>query len=114
MAKRHNRAVYSYLVVLMTHIIKWISQPNKKTSSWQASIKNSKEEIEKLRGKNPSISDSEILEKWDKAFKEATETAEEEMGIKSNIDNLSWEQVFKIKYILPVILVLIIVGIIYL
>ncbi len=114
MAKKHQHAIYSFLVVIMTHVIKWFSQPYKKSKSWEKSIENGQKSIEDIRKNNPGISDNSIQEKWDKAFKEATETAEKEMGIKSNIDNLSWEQVFKIKYILPVILVLIIVGIIYL
>ncbi len=88
----------------MEHIIKWLSQPDKKSGSWKNSIKGAQEKIEKLRTEHPSIPDSFIEENWDKAFKIATKEAEKEMGKKSTVDKLTWDQVFNTKYILPLLI----------
>jgi len=103
MAKKHHHAIYSYLVVIMTHIIKWKSQSDKKSKSWENSIENSQKAIEDIRDNNPGISDASIQGKWEKAFSEANKKAEKEMEKKSTVDNLTWEQVFETKYVLTVL-----------
>ncbi len=108
--KRDTKAVISYLVVAMEHIIKWLSQPEKKSGSWKNSIKNSLEKIKEKREESPSISDSSILEKWDEAFEEATKKAEKGMGKKSTVDKLTWDQVFNTKYIIPLLILVFILA----
>ncbi len=106
MAKKHYRAIYSYMVVVMAHIIKWNSQPDKKSKSWEKSIQNGQITIEDIKENNPGISDATIKDKWDKAFSEATEKAEKEMAQKSTVDNLTWEQVFQTKYVLTALAII--------
>jgi len=105
-AKKHYRTIYSYLVVIMTHIIKWNSQPDKKSKSWEKSIDNSQTAIFKIKKKIPSISEEPIKEYWEKAFSEATEKAEKEMEQKSTVDSLTWEQVFQTKYVLTALAII--------
>jgi len=38
MARRDRRAVYNRLVVLLTHLLKWDHQPERRSSSWSGSI----------------------------------------------------------------------------
>lgn len=44
MAQKDKKAVISFLIRLMKHIIKWIAQPNKRSKSWKSSIDNSRVE----------------------------------------------------------------------
>jgi len=106
MSKSINRAIISHLKIAMQHIIKWLSQPDKRSASWQASIHNAQKAIAELRSEKPSIPDSLIHENWDKKFKEATKNAEDEMNKKSTVDKLTWEQVFEIKYILTILFII--------
>ncbi len=46
MAKRDRREVFSRLVVLITHILKWQHQPDKRSSSWQGTIFEQRRELE--------------------------------------------------------------------
>jgi Domain of unknown function DUF29 len=48
MAKRDRREVYSRLVVLMAHLLKWEHQPEKQTGSWQATIGEQRLELRML------------------------------------------------------------------
>jgi hypothetical protein len=50
-----KRALESHFRVLYCHILKKLYQPDKATRSWDLSIKNSINEIEKILRKNPSL-----------------------------------------------------------
>lgn len=45
-AHRDRREVESRLAVLLTHILKWVHQPEKRTRSWRASIIVQQQELE--------------------------------------------------------------------
>ncbi len=45
MAKRDRREVFSRLVVLMAHLLKWEYQPDKRTGSWRATIEFQRMEL---------------------------------------------------------------------
>lgn len=38
MANRDRREVESRLVVLLTHVLKWVAQPDHRTRSWKSTI----------------------------------------------------------------------------
>jgi hypothetical protein len=80
MGKREYREIISYLKVAMVHIIKWLSQPEKKSGSWQGSINHAQEKIKKIRNENPSIPDSYIKEKWDETFADALKKSRKRNG----------------------------------
>ena len=48
MAKRDRREVYSRLVVLMCHLLKWEHQPEKQTGSWRGTIREQRRELRLL------------------------------------------------------------------
>ena len=98
LSRSEKRALKSQLVRLMLHIIKWQSQPERRSWSWVASIKDAREEISDIQEENPSLNDAVIDSLWDKAFAMAKRDAQAEMGKKSDVQGLSWQQVFADDY----------------
>lgn len=69
-----RRALESYLVVLLTHLLKWKYQPGMQSSSWKGSIVYSRLEIIDLIKDNPSLKKikNELLERsYRKAYAKA-------------------------------------------
>lgn len=52
LSRSDKRALKSQLIRLMVHIIKWKSQPERRSFSWVASINNAREEILRYSGGN--------------------------------------------------------------
>lgn len=50
-AKRDRREVESRLVVLVTHILKWVHQPDHQSRSWRGSIVEQRQELKRLAGR---------------------------------------------------------------
>lgn len=98
MSKQERRAVQSQLMRLMKHIIKWKTQPERRSVSWAVSIANARYEISESQEYEPSITNDVIKEMWEKAFRQAKKEAELEMQTKSAIDSLSWDEVFNDEY----------------
>ena len=48
MAKRDRREVSSRLVTLLTHLLKWEHQPDRRSGSWQGTILEQRRELRKL------------------------------------------------------------------
>src|SRR5437868_4419894 len=48
MAKRDRREVYSRLVVLLAHLLKWEHQPDRRSGSWQGTILEQQRELRQL------------------------------------------------------------------
>jgi hypothetical protein len=48
MAKRDRREVYSRLVVLMAHLLKWEHQPDRQCGSWRGTIREQRRELRLL------------------------------------------------------------------
>ncbi len=61
--KSDKRELYSYLVVLLAHLLKWQYQPQNRSGSWESSIDNSRNRIARLFKDRPSLKPyiSEIL-----------------------------------------------------
>jgi hypothetical protein len=98
LSKQEKRAVRSQLIRLMKHIIKWKSQPEKRSTSWVASIVNARHEIEEEKEFEPSITDDYIRSVWEKCLSKAIVEAEADMNKKSAIRELSWDEVFNDDY----------------
>ncbi len=95
---KYCKALISQLIRLMLHIIKWKEQKNKRSKSWEISIKNSREEIKKIIKKKPSLGGNYIDNNWDKAFLKAKNEASKEMKKNVKIKNLSKNEVLHKKY----------------
>jgi Domain of unknown function DUF29 len=83
---------------LMMHIIKWKTQPERRSRSWIASINSARREIEDIQEETPSLNRTVIKAMWDKCFEAAKEDAEGEMDRKPKVDKLTWAQVFEHEY----------------
>jgi hypothetical protein len=77
--RSNKRELYSYLVVVLGHLLKWQYQPQDKSGSWRGSIKNGRKRIERLFKDQPSLKPyvTEILAE---AYTEASELASDETG----------------------------------
>lgn len=98
LSRSEKRALKSQLIRLMLHIIKWQSQPERRSLSWIASIKDAREEIADIQEETPSLNNNVIEELWDKVFTIAKRDAQAEMGKKSAVTALSWQAVFEDDY----------------
>jgi hypothetical protein len=98
LSRSEKRALKSQLVRLMLHIIKWQSQPERRSLSWIASIKDAREEIADIQEETPSLGNNVIAELWNKVFVIAQRDAQAEMGKLSTVTALSWQEVFEDDY----------------
>jgi hypothetical protein len=99
MSRSDKRALESQLIRLMLHIIKWQTQPDKRSRSWTISIRNARYEIKSWKKYSPALNDDFLRTIWAEAFEEALEAAEEETLISTKqIKNLTWEEVFDKEY----------------
>jgi hypothetical protein len=98
LSRSEKRALKSQLTRLMMHIIKWKSQPEKRSRSWIATIYNARREIRDIQKETPSLTDNIILEMWEDCFDAAFLEAEGEMNKESEISKLSWKEVFEEEY----------------
>jgi hypothetical protein len=48
MARRDRREVYSRLIVLLTHLLKWDAQPERRGASWRGTIREQRRELRLL------------------------------------------------------------------
>ena len=96
--RSEKRALKSHLTRLMAHIIKWKTQPVKRSRSWVATIYSSREEIRDIQEETPSLTDEVIEEIWEKCFQAAKREAEADMNQDSSVSELSWEDVFEQEY----------------
>ncbi len=101
MSRIDRRAIKSHLVVLMMHIIKWKTQPDKRSRSWTITIRNARSEIQEIQETTPSITNENIRSFWEIAFDKARQYAEDEMEQKTDVTSLSWHEVFEEEYSLP-------------
>lgn len=78
--KSNKRELYGYLVVVLSHLLKWQYQPQMRSGSWRGSISNGRKRISRLFKDQPSLKPyvAEILVE---AYAEACEWASEETGI---------------------------------
>jgi hypothetical protein len=98
LARSEKRALRSQLTRLMAHIIKWKTQPTKRSLSWRASINNARNEIEDIQEETPSLNRQAIEQQWDRCFKTAMRDAEVEMDQAPSVTKLSWNDVFVKQY----------------
>ncbi len=98
LSRSEKRALKSQLVRLMLHIIKWQSQPERRSRSWAASIQDARDEIADIQDETPSLNNAVIESLWEKAFVMAKRDAQAEMGKKSDVQNVSWQEAFVDEY----------------
>ena len=95
LGRSEKRALKSQLIRLMAHIIKWKTQPDRRSRAWVATIYNAREEIADIQGETPSLTDDVIKKMWDACFRAAIRDAEGDMNQKSTVAALCWQEVFE-------------------
>ncbi len=98
LGRSEKRALKSHLIRLMAHLIKWETQPERRSHSWVATIYNARDEIKDIQAETPGLTDDVVREMWDKCFQAAKREAEGDMNQASSISGLSWEEVFEEEY----------------
>ena len=53
--KSQSSELYSRYVVLLTHLLKWVFQPGRRSRSWEASIRVQRVDIARLIDANPGL-----------------------------------------------------------
>ncbi len=96
LSRTEKLSARSFLLRIMTHVIKWKYQPEKRTISWVISINDSRNNIEAIKEDTSSVTDNYLKEVWDKTFQRAVKGATLEMGMKNlNVELLTWNEVFE-------------------
>ena len=79
MARRDRKEVRSRLVVLLTHVLKWVHQPEKRTPSWRATIIEQRQELRDDAGRGVLRNHAESV--LPDAYLDAVERAAAETGL---------------------------------
>lgn len=98
LGRSEKRALKSQLIRLMAHIIKWKTQPERRSYGWVATICNAREEIIDIQAETPSLTRDAIGAMWEASLRVASRDAEGEMNQRSNVASLSWQEVFEEEY----------------
>jgi hypothetical protein len=69
MARRDKREVVRRLVVLLTHLLKWEHQPEKRSRSWELTIQEQREELAELL--ESGVLRNHARQQLDKAYRRA-------------------------------------------
>ena len=99
LARADQRALESYLIRVMQHIIRWKMQSERRSRSWIRTIRNGRKEIRKLQQDTSSLTDQFIREQlWDDCLDSAMSEAEGDMDCDLLPLALTWQEVFKDEY----------------
>lgn len=97
--RSEKRALKSQMIRLMLHIIKWKTQPDKRTPIWVYSIESARMEIAELLADEPSLKPTLDSLPSD-LFKKSKKLAEAEMNLKSDVLALTQEELFDREYVI--------------
>jgi hypothetical protein len=100
LSRSDRRALESHLTRLMTHVIKWKVQPERRSRSWRNTILNARTAIMRLQRHVPSLNRSVIEEDWNELTEVARREAEGEMNLDILPLSLTWKEVFEDNYTL--------------
>jgi hypothetical protein len=84
LGNRHRDALESQLTRLLMHLLKWKYQPEQRSTSWQATIREARKQIERLIKKHPVLKihfEMTFLE----CYLNAREDASDETGLSIEI-----------------------------
>ena len=102
LSRSDERALESRLIRLMQHIIKWKIQPEHRSPSWVATIREQRRQIRRLQDRYPRFTDRYIQDTlWDDCYMGGLNEAAAEMN-REHIEAvpLSWHEVFETPYTL--------------
>lgn len=100
LSRSDRRALESYLMRLMQHIIKWRVQPERRSASWAATIRTTRRQIARLQQETPSLNRRVMEALWSDVLLDAIDAAEGEMNRRVPPLTLTWEEAFETVYTL--------------
>jgi hypothetical protein len=80
MSKRDKREILSRLKSLLMHLLKWKYQPQKRSGSWESSIRTNRDEIAQILIDSPSLKNYPV-QVLDQAYPLARKNAASETGL---------------------------------
>jgi hypothetical protein len=80
LGRQEKRELVNRLIILVMHLLKWQYQPNKRSRSWELTIKIQRLDVEKLLLDNPSLK-SYIKEAISSGYNKAILKAAQETGL---------------------------------
>ena len=80
LGRSEARELRSRYAVLLVHLLKWLVQPQSRSSSWEVSIKRQRRDIGRLLGDNPGLKP-----KRDEFFGEAYQDAREDAVLETGL-----------------------------
>jgi hypothetical protein len=87
MARSDEHAVQSLLEVLLTHLLKWRYQSNRRSRSWRLSIQNARSDIQDRLADSPSLR-TRLPTLVARAYAKARRSA----GAEMEIDEREWDE----------------------
>ena len=98
LTRSDKRALKSHLIRLMVHVIKWHTQPEKRSVSWRATIQSARDEIRDIQEDTPSLNRAAIERIWDRCVEAALRDSEAEMHQEPALTTITWAQAFEDPY----------------
>ena len=90
-ARSEQRELASRMAVLLTHLIKWQHQPQRRGRSWRLTIRNQRRGIERRLRRTPSLQASlRDAEWWTDAWDDAFAQASAETGLEDLTEVCPW------------------------
>jgi hypothetical protein len=80
LGRQEKRELINRLIILVMHLLKWQYQPNKRSRSWELTIKIQRLDVENLLSDNPSLK-SYIKEAISSGYNKAVLKAAQETGL---------------------------------
>jgi len=80
MGRSQKRAIASHLRVLLSHLLTWRYQPDRRCVSWRLSIRNARDQIEAIVEDSPSLR-RELPEVVSREYQKARKYAADETGL---------------------------------
>lgn len=100
LARSERRALRSQLIRLMQHVIKWQVQPERRSWSWVATIRNVRRDIADIQHETPSLTRRVLEAMWQDCLAAARDAAAGEMNRPVPPLLLTWDDVFTTAYTL--------------
>lgn len=83
MAKRDRREVFSRLVILFTHLLKWDHQPERQGGSWRGTNREQRRELRQLleSGTLQNHAEAVLADAYAEARRQAADETESDLGV---------------------------------
>ena len=75
LGRQESGELYSHFVILLTHLLKWEFQPNRRSRSWRVTVHAQRADIAKQLKRSPSLK-AVLQEEFDDAYPRARSQAE--------------------------------------